>query len=153
MAARPQNLENLRSLAEQVVWAIQTYSNQWEQQPDATLAQAAPVQNTWYTVLADTGAYTKIIDIFMQVLTTGETLEVEVTIDGLTKTGSIAAAAGTDYQVRHGTTQLVDTFIPVTALTYSLLDYEGHDVQVRIRKTTANGAGTLNGKVIYATTT
>jgi hypothetical protein len=148
--SRPDNRENLQSLADTIVWAIETYNTQWVQQPDATLSEAA-VQNTWYTILPATGVYTHIIDIFMQVTVANETLEVEITVDGLTKTGTIAATFGTDYQVRHGTTPLVDTFVPVPALTYSLLDYEGHDIMIRMRKTTATGAGLLLGKVIYAT--
>jgi hypothetical protein len=151
--SRPENRENLQSLADQLVWAIQEYQTQWVQQPDAVLVQPGAVQNTWYTVLPATGAgvYTNITDIFFQITVANETLEVEVTIDGITKTGSIAAVFGTDYQVRHSTaTAPANTFTPVPVLTYSLLNYMGHNVRVRVRKTTNNGAGSLNAKVIYA---
>jgi len=123
---------------------------EWVNQPDAVLAQAAAVQNTWYVLLPATGRYTKIIEVFMMITVANETLEIETTVDGLVKTGTIAATFNQDYQLRHGTTTVADTWIPVAALTYSLLDYNGHDIQIRLRKTTANGAGTLYGKVIYA---
>jgi len=123
----------------------------WQQQTDAILNQAAPVQNTWYTAL-ETTRYTHIKLVVCSVAATAEDLEIEVTVDGVTYAGSKAGAvAGTTYAagwaVASGAAGVLSLY---TVAVDSLLDLEGNDVRMRVRKTTAAGAGTLNCKVIYA---
>jgi len=48
-----------------------------EHQPTATLTQAAPVQNTWYTIL-DTIANGRLIGVYFKVADTGEDLQPEL---------------------------------------------------------------------------
>lgn len=117
-------------------------------QADATLSQAAPVQNTYYTIL-DTSKNVKVYIIACSVADTGETLQVTITIDGQTYTGSQAAVAGTLYSCfigRDGAigfasgNQNVALYAPLTA----------RSLKVQIKKTTAAGAGTITGRVIYA---
>jgi len=124
----------------------------WQQQTDAVLNQAAPVQNTWYTVLNYTGRYTRVESVTIKVETTGETLETELEVDGIVYAGSLAATAGTNYSVytrRHpdsaAGTVAFDTLSYLNPLTL-----EGDNIRVRVRKTTAAGAGNLRAKVIYA---
>jgi len=128
----------------------------WETfEADAVLDQATPVQNTWYTVcnLADC-----IINaIIFKVATTGETLEVETTRDGVVVNGSIAAAANTYYAAGKdptGTTSLTiySMSTPATAQTYDIIalkSFKCKSFQMRLRKTTAAGTGNLYGKVSY----
>lgn len=125
-------------------------------QADATLNQAAPVQNTWYTVL-NTTANARIYMIEVGIATTGETLEVKLTIDGQTYTtpgfacpaDSYAAGAWSFggaatnrlvFRLMSGSDRCVMPYAPI----------EGRSVKVEVRKTTAAGAGNLIGKVIYA---
>jgi hypothetical protein len=121
----------------------------FEQQPDATLSQLTPSKDQWYIVL-DTKKNAKILAITVLVWTTGETLEVRVTIDGQVLVGSVEAAATTYYYVHHqlyGSALLVDAniFLPGH---YAPL--EGREVKVEVRKTTEAGTGTLDARVVYA---
>ena len=52
-----------------------------EHQEDATLTQAAPVQNTYYTVL-ETTQNCRLIRVTGRIETTGETLNFRITVDG-----------------------------------------------------------------------
>ena len=118
-------------------------------QPDAELSQADPVQNTWYTIL-DTQENARIYCITVAVMTTDETLEARVTIDGQTLTGSVDATADAWYFVEKS---LLDAGLSLgtawmLAVHYAAL--EGRSVKVEVRKTTAAGTGTLMGRVIYA---
>lgn len=113
--------------------------------------QAAPVQNTWYTVCEDINLF--ISSIALYVMTTGETLECQITIDGETwGTTTQAAVAGTVYGInlqRLGNVQYLayDTGeynVDRQAGTYAL------SVKIEVRKTTAAGAGQLRSTVIGA---
>jgi hypothetical protein len=124
----------------------------FEYQAPAVLNQAAPVQDTWYTVL-DTVSNARVYQAGMNVEDTDETLEVKVTLDGITiGTVAIAATHSTAYY-------LYWVFDPITRTTKISLSttfqharsflLEGHSVKVELRKTSANGAGNLTGIVMY----
>lgn len=119
-------------------------------QPDANLIQAAPVQNTWYTVL-DTKKNVKIYGISMCILTTGETLEMRITIDGQPSTLSYACIADTDYSIYKLFAPNTTSFDVATGLYLACYTspLEAKSVKVEIRKTTAAGAGDLLGHVTY----
>lgn len=131
----------------------------FEYQTPATLVQVAPVQNTWYDIL-ETTTNIRLYGVSVEVLTTGETLEVRLIIDGVTYTASVAAVAGTDYHLYMNW----DPTVTVTGLStnpclvvaiggpsgnYRGIFLDGRSVRVSVRKTTANGAGTINGLVQY----
>jgi len=124
-----------------------------EHQPDAVLTQANPVQNTWYTLLSTT-INVRLYAITVMVETTGETLEVRLTIDGNVHVASIAAAANTYYYVFYrpsdGTLQLEPTgsLFHVNAV-LGAKALESRSIKVEVRKTTAAGSGTLNGRAVY----
>ena len=125
----------------------------YEYQTPATLNQAAPVQNTWYTIL-DTTTHCRIYEIAVNIEDANETLEIQVTIDGQT-IGATAKAAthSTTYYVYRESDAInrVNTLILDNALTKSIRAFqlEGHSVKVEVRKTTAAGAGNLTGIVTY----
>lgn len=86
----------------------------------------------------------------MLVAVANETLEVEITIDGLTLTRSISATAGTYYMTRWDWDCSTGTQIGISVATLASPFMIGHNVGVRVRKTTALGAGNLMAKAIYA---
>jgi len=118
-------------------------------QTDATLDQAAPAQNTWYTVL-NTTINCRIISIAIKVADTGETLEIQLTVDGQVLTVSQAAVANTWYNL------LLDA--NNSSIYLSTADYmrqrafllEARSVKFEVRKTTAAGAGTISSRIMYA---
>jgi hypothetical protein len=122
----------------------------FKHQADSILNQAAPVQNTWYTVL-DTVVNARLIGLGILIADTGETLEVRLTVDGNIIIGSGAAVAGTDYHA------MVHTHATGTVLTFSSTDaprafmLEGRSLKVEVRKTTAAGAGNLKACAAYET--
>jgi len=114
----------------------------------ALLNQAAPVQNTWYTIL-DTVRKVEVSHIWFRVQTTGEDLEIRVTADGKTLEGSQTAVAGTGYWARKrgeadsltvGTTETMANF-------YSR--FPARSFKLEVRKTSNNGAGQLDGACHY----
>jgi len=124
----------------------------WRHQADAVLDQATPVQNTWYTVLAATDDV-KLIYVMDDIETTGETLECEITIDGLTLTVSHAAVAGTYYNIfKTLQAQNLSALSLGTASISSAyqIALEGQSVAIRVRKTTANGTGNLVARITWA---
>lgn len=124
-----------------------------QHQADATLAQAAPVQNTWYNILATT-ANVRVYLIDVAVLTADETLQVRLVIDGVTYTATINATAANYYVFSMGKAGGTGAIDPIlVAGDRSIFPYtyiEGRSVAVAMRKTTALGAGNLVGKVVYA---
>jgi hypothetical protein len=115
----------------------------------AKLNQALPVQNTWYTV-ADLKNVALNNSIAHVVQTTGETVQLEVTLDDETAiVGSQGNTAGTGY----------NAYVVVGGdLWLNMTDGYGNlgawliyckSVKVRIRKTTANGTGNLKCSVYY----
>lgn len=118
-----------------------------------TLNQAGPVQNTWYTILSTTKDLC-IVGLVVSVQTTNETLEVEIVIDGNTYTNTNASVAGTNYTVYMSLSDttmspVFDTGTYNTSLRYG--KFCGHSIQIRIRKTTAAGAGNIRAAVLYET--
>ena len=119
-------------------------------QAEATLDQAAPVQNTWYTVL-DTKANCRVWHIAARVDTANETLEIRVTVDGVTLTAQEACTAGTTYAIwfkRTPTGNVLDFY--GTFWKYDTFLIEGRSVKVEMRKTTATGAGNLKAALHYS---
>lgn len=132
----------------------QAHQNILSHQSDVDFSQAAPVQNTWYEMLDEVDI--RLIHLTVSVADTGETLEVKITVDGNELTGSVAAGIGNVYHVLldsetvDGLTLVENTlFTDPQELTFIL---EGHSVKIEVRKTTANGAGTITGVVKYAET-
>lgn len=123
-----------------------------KQQADAVLAQATPVQNTWYTVL-DTTINCRVIIISTRIVTTAETLEIRLTLDGEVYIGSIAATADQPYFPAFYGYSVTGSLLLLTTIDSSIYRSflcEARSVKVEVRKTTATGTGTLCGKVIYA---
>lgn len=124
---------------------------EWVTQTPAILDQAAPVNGTFYTVLAATGVYTRIFDIIAYVQTVGETLELEITIDGrLPIITPWAAAAGTVYEMIVSNSIAAEFTFAGWHQYIPYINQYGHDVLIRLRKNTAAGAGNLRAKVHYA---
>lgn len=126
----------------------------WEEQPDAVLIQANPVQNTWYTVL-DTSLLPTAIGVeflfhSFKIATVGETIYVRWTVDGNVRFGIKAAVADLDYYVHKDflTAYLGET--TAIHLTGIYAPIVGKSLKVEARKTTANGTGTLSSRVTYA---
>jgi len=124
----------------------------FEHQPDATLSQEAPVQNQWYTVM-DSKKNCRIYAVTVLVWTTGETLEVRVTIDGQVLVGSVDATHTTYYYVHHKLYAAAASALAIDGNVFLLGQYaplEGREVKVEVRKITASGTGTLEARVVYA---
>lgn len=131
-----------------------------EYQAPATLNQANPVQNTWYTVL-DTTLNCRIWAILIQIDTTGETLDVQITVDGqvIPSSGAVCVA-GNAYEICFGYSGAlgvlpIDNLVPFDVGSpfsrYRAYLIEGRSVKVEVRKTTAAGAGNLRAEVQYST--
>lgn len=122
-----------------------------EHQDDAALAQAAAVSTTWYTVL-DTTMNCRIYKAQINMGTLAEDVELRITVDGIELVGAQAAAvAGAWYNACLSPTA-VDALALFTARADGLevpFILEGRSVKVEVRKTTANGANTLYGRVKY----
>lgn len=122
-----------------------------QHQPDAVINQAAPVQNTWYTVLAANDDVI-VISAEMQVAVAAETLECEIVVDGNTLVGAQAAAvAATPYylSLAGAVANALQATIVDPLLTRAYL-IEGQNIRVRIRKTTAAGANNISAIVKWA---
>ena len=125
----------------------------FEYQAPAVLNQAAPVQNTWYTIL-DTTRCVCVYQIGVGVEDTDETLECQITVDGET----IAAVGRVSLHstelgvyVKASSITLVDNAIitPIANVLGVTMVVEGHSVKVQVRKTTATGIGNLTGIVTW----
>jgi hypothetical protein len=114
----------------------------------AVLDQAAPVQNTWYTVL-DIVAPVKVFGMGVLIADTGETLEVRVTACDTVITGSGAAVANTDYKILVNTTSAGNTITLSSSALINANQLECRRLKVEVRKTTAAGAGNLKAAVTY----
>lgn len=124
----------------------------FQHQADATLNQAAPVQNTWYIVLL-TKAYVRLISVQVAIAVAVETLDVRVTIDGNVLVGTQAAAVvGTQYYAypHEWATDSLAMDNSNSEIRFKAFLFEGKNVKVEIRKTTALGAGALSGRVVWA---
>lgn len=117
----------------------------------AILNQAAPIQDQWYEVV-DIPRPGFLYESYIEVLTTGETLECRMTIDGTIYLLNAAqvAVAGTIYwiQIRAAHTNQIQT----QTSHHSAYDREGmwfKTFKMEVRKTTAAGAGNLIGVAHY----
>ena len=123
----------------------------WQHQPDAVLAQGAPVQNTWYPVLP-VNPDCRVLSIGGGIGGVGETIEGRLTVDGVTilVTG-IAFAAFTNYDVANNDTMSADfNWLAAGQAQFKAFLIEGQSVMFEIRKTTANGASTMTSRVKHA---
>ena len=123
----------------------------FEHQPDAILNQAAPVQNTWYTVLEETNVRVNMIAI--SIATTGEDLEVQITRDGeldvcLAGVTVNPAASHRAYLAtyNYGNRTIVGAS-GGTQMAMINSFFEARSVKIEVRKVTANGAGNLSAAV------
>jgi hypothetical protein len=123
----------------------------------SAIAQASPVQNTWYDVIASATSRYVLHSFGIRIATTGETLEARIIIDGVTLTAAgVACTAGTEYYVTlsyaTGATSGAPT-LTIGSTAAPILpgaNMYGKAVQVSVRKTTASGTGTLYGRVNQA---
>jgi hypothetical protein len=114
------------------------------------LDQAAPVQNTWYTVCDVVNAYFGSLSVY--VMTVNETLEARITIDGVTwGNNTIAAVNGTVYYVRMSRLGNVTNLVYDATGDHSIdnkVGTYGLSIKIEVRKTTATGAGNLRACAI-----
>jgi len=122
-----------------------------EHKPGAYLNQSSPVQNTWYTVL-DTTKNVRIIHIGYRVNTTGETLEMRLTLDGNVFSNTINATAGSWYYVALDSLSTTSLHINLVSEMMPNRTFSGGSPkrQTRIRKTTASGTGSIQVYAQYA---
>ena len=122
-----------------------------EHKPGAYLNQNSPVQNTWYTVL-DTTRNVRIIHIGYRVNTTGETLEMRLTLDGNVFSNTINATAGSWYYVALDSLSTSSLHINLTSEMMPNRTFlaEARSAKLEIRKTTASGTGSIQVYVQYA---
>ena len=154
--SRPMNNENLKSLADQVVWAIETYGGNIisEYQAPVALNQATPVQDTWYEILAATDNV-RVYHIYVNVEDANETLDVRLTIDGEVLVGANACTESISYSMDifgdaiTRTDSLEFDKVPNDYVKMRAFMIEGKSVKVEVRKTTNAGAGNLTGIVMY----
>lgn len=114
--------------------------------------QAAPVQNTYYTIL-DAVMNCKLISVNVSVADTGETLQLRVTVDGNAYvSAAVAVGADADFMAEHAPVITALQKFTLTAVAVTNIPFleEGRTVKVELRKTTAAGAGTLSWRVRYA---
>jgi hypothetical protein len=125
-----------------------------EFQAPLVVTTAAPVSTTWYTVLNITDAGL-LITASAGVDTADETIELEITIDGhLIPLNALPATADTDYHAVIFWDNSQDRFeLHLSGLDaghrYLYLPFR-NSLLIRVRKTTALGAGNLNGAALYA---
>lgn len=120
-----------------------------EYQPPAVLLQAAPIQNQWYPILAATQNVT-LHALVIGIAAVGETLELQMTVDGEIIPGTVAAAAGAQYWVSIQPSIFGDEarFAAAWAGVFPIL-LTGRVFEILVRKTTAAGAGNLQGCATY----
>ena len=120
---------------------------------EVSLNQAAPVQNTWYLIIDARNIFVYLLDV--AIITTGETLDVRLTIDGTvyTLTG-LAATAGTVYRTYFTHNDTGRTLASAAAGTQLLMGtYQGlwaRQFKAEIRKTTVAGTGNLRASLAKA---
>lgn len=124
-----------------------------EFQAQAALTQAAPVQNTYYTVL-DVEGKGFLYAVAAGVDTADETLDVVITIDGvvITSTG-LACTAAADYNCYlycDTSSERYETALVAQSPQNRQINLPfKRSCKVEVRKTTAGGAGDLHGFVLY----
>jgi len=129
----------------------------FQQQGDAVINQAAPVINTYYTVLETTN--TRIIRMCCSVADTDETLNFRFTIDGnVIVTDAVAPGIGV-HEFPHNNMPggvgnsnwgLSNGVGANPAYSFGAFLFECRTAKIEVRKTTANGVGVLSARVQYA---
>lgn len=127
----------------------------YEKQGIATLNQAAPTQNLYYDVLAETH-YVRLIYVNIYQNNddvAAKDIQARITMDGVVSTCLITALNGTAYYLHLAPT--TDTTWSYNTGAYNAAwttDPRGHTVQVELRITSVNGTNqTLTGHVQYET--
>jgi len=120
----------------------------------AVLAEAAAIQNQYYTILNVENDAGILLEVGTAIDTANETLQPRFTIDGVTMTGgTFPGVVGTNtdcyMQRRAATGEVVPTLIAVGKDTKTLHIPFHNQCVVQIRKTTNAGAGTLYGVALY----
>ena len=119
-------------------------------QADAVLNQAAPVQNTWYPVLALT-PNVRLINVSARIADTGEDVAVRITVDGIELSAVSSLVANTSYFYTIEPDNAANILSnDVSSSRYRAFLMEGKSVKVDIRKTSALGVGNLICRVKYA---
>jgi hypothetical protein len=118
-------------------------------QPHSFLDQGTPVQNTWYTALDIAGSI-RILSIKANVNTTGEDLELRLTIDGIAATLTQTAAAFTTYFVSVNG-NIANGFNLSTTQNEQVRAFliECRSLKIEVRKTTAAGVGNIQVRTIF----
>ena len=126
---------------------------------ELSFSQAAAVNGTWYTAFEGTDVEFNCFAVGVTVA--NETLEIQVTIDGVTLASAAGVActfAANPYSnlpntIVHTTGTGVFTqgaaAAAVTSTDTGLRWLRGHDVKVEVRKSTAAGASAVTGKGAY----
>ena len=125
-------------------------NREWVLQTPVVYSQAGAVQNTWYNALPATGRYTRLINVSFICTVINETMEIEITCDGVVNTLSLPCTFGTVYLVRMNYDTANISAIQGATITNYNLDMIGHNISIRYRKTTAAGASALYVKAIWA---
>jgi hypothetical protein len=127
----------------------------WITQTPTVVSQAAAVQNTWYPLLAATAC--RVIKCVVTIDTANETLETRIIVDGITINPIPVACIALQNNKAFLTLSALAGVIQVQLQPNSIGSYddtqyliEGRSVAIDMRKTTANGAGTLKGAVHLA---
>ena len=136
----------------------------WADDADTTyielnFSQAGAAQNTWYTALE--GANIAVNSFAVGCTVADETLEVQVTIDGvvISSAGAVACTFGVNPYSNLPAIVVCTTgaavftqgaaAAAVTSLDSGLPWLKGKAVKIEVRKTTAGGASAVTGKGVY----
>jgi len=118
-------------------------------QPSLVIDNVTPIINEYYDALP-VSVDVEVWQMYIRVADTGETLQVDFIVDGRTFTGTQAAVAGTVYYVGiNSSGQLNFSTSPIRAGWQNSGGDSGHSYQIRIRKTTSAGTGTIRTVVDY----
>jgi hypothetical protein len=145
------NFNNKEEAQKAIYDAIVALNAPYALQDDAVLAQANPVQNTWYTVM-NTKANVRIYSIVPLIWTTNETLELRVTLKNRVLLGTVDATHTTYYWafLKMYGEGLDIAASPTKQLAGYQAPLEDPSAKIEIRKTTAAGTGTLECRVVHA---
>jgi hypothetical protein len=118
-------------------------------QPHSFLDQGTPAQNTWYTAL-DVAGSLRLLSIKVNVNTTGEDLELKITIDGIAATLTQSATAFTAYFVSVNG-NIANGFNLSTTQNEQVRAFliDCRSIKIEARKTTASGVGNLQVRTVY----
>ena len=125
-------------------------SAMFSKQPAESINQAAPVQNTYYTIADLRNA--RVYEISVNVEDANEDLILRVTINGeVLSSAGLTATHSTNYYGYIDTDAINRLELSQLTGTKRNQSYvcEGRSVKIEVRKTTATGAGNLTGVVSW----